>query len=228
MYAVTGTLINVDCNNRVSRKEEILEDMHRKFLGGYGLGAALLLERMDPAADALGPENILGFAAGILTGTGAYIASRFMAFAKSPSTGGWGDSNCGAFFGKALKSSGFDAVLLSGVAEKPVYILLSGGSCEILPAEDLWGLDTYETDDILKNRHPGSQVACIGPAGERMSTIAGISTDKGRYAARSALGAVMGSKKVKAVVAAGGEFPSLADPEKMKELKRVHRDAFQR
>lgn len=226
MHGVNNRLLNVDLSRQTNRVEQISEDLHRQYLGGYGLGAALLLERMDPAADALGPENILGFAAGALTGTGAYIASRFMVFSKSPSTGGWGDANCGAYFGKALKSSGFDAVLLSGAAMRPVYILLSGGTCQVLPAADLWGLDTYQTEDILKKRHPGSQVACIGPAGERMSMIAGISTDKGRYAARSALGAVMGSKKVKAVVAAGGEFPALADPEKMKELKTKHRDAF--
>jgi len=226
MHGVNNRLLNIDLTRQTNRVEEISGDLHRRFLGGYGLGAAFLLDRMDPSTDALGPGNILGFAAGILTGTGAYIASRFMAFAKSPSTGGWGDANCGAYFGKALKSSGFDAVLFSGAAERPVYVLLSGGSCEVLPAADIWGLDTYETEDILKKRHPGSQVACIGPAGERMSMIAGISTDKGRYAARSALGAVMGSKKVKALVAAGGEFPVLADPEKMKELKKKHREAF--
>lgn len=226
MHGVNNRLLNIDLTGQTNRVEEISEDLHRRYLGGYGLGAALLLDRMDPAADPLSPDNILGFAAGVLTGTGAYIASRFMAFAKSPSTGGWGDANCGAFFGKALKSSGFDAVLFSGAAETPVYVLLSDGTCEVLPATDLWGLDTYETEDILKKRHPGSQVACIGPAGERMSMIAGISTDKGRYAARSALGAVMGSKKVKALVAAGGEFPALADPEIMKELKKKHRDAF--
>lgn len=226
MNGVNNRLLSIDLSKEQNRIEEIPEDLHRQYLGGYGLGVALLIDRMDPAVEPLGPDNILGFASGILTGTGAYIASRFMAFAKSPSTGGWGDSNCGAYFGKALKSSGFDAVLLSGAAERPVYILLSGGTCHVLPAEDLWGLDTYETEDILKERHKGAQVACIGPAGERMSMIAGISTDKGRYAARSALGAVMGSKKVKAVVAAGGEFPDLADSGRMKELKKEHRSAF--
>ena len=114
MHGVNNRLLSLDLTKETHRVEDLSEELHRQYLGGYGLGAALLLERMDPAADALGPDNILGFAAGILTGTGAYIASRFMAFAKSPSTGGWGDSNCGAYFGKALKSSGFDAVLISG------------------------------------------------------------------------------------------------------------------
>ncbi|MBN2050905.1 MAG: aldehyde ferredoxin oxidoreductase family protein, partial [Spirochaetales bacterium] len=226
MRGVNNTLLNLDLSTGTSRIEGIPEELHRRYLGGYGLGAALLLDRMDGAADPLGPENILGFAAGILTGTGAYIASRFMVFGKSPSTGGWGDANCGAYFGKALKSSGFDAVLLSGAAENPVYILLSGGTCRVLPAADLWGLDTCETEEILLKRHPGTRVACIGPAGERLSMIAGISTDQGRYAARSALGAVMGSKNVKALVAAGGDFPALADPEAMKELRKKHRAVF--
>jgi len=127
MYAVTGKLLSIDLGSRHSETEEIPAKLYRQYLGGYGLGAALLLDRMDPACDPLGPENILGFAAGYLTGTGAYIASRFMVFGKSPSTGGWGDANCGGYFGPKLKKAGLDVILFSRRASSPVYLLVQPG-----------------------------------------------------------------------------------------------------
>jgi aldehyde:ferredoxin oxidoreductase len=228
MFAVNGKILDVDLSAGASTDVDIEPDLYRKYLGGYGLGIALLSQRMDPKTDPLGPDNILGFAAGYLTGTGTYIASRYMVFGKSPSTGGWGDANTGAFFGKAIKRSGYDGLLFSGASSHPVYLLIEEGKAELLDAADLWGKDTYETEDILRRRHgKGSQVACIGPAGERMAMIAGISTDKGRYAARSGLGAVMGSKKLKAVVLSGKQAIRLAKPERMKELRKEHLKDFQ-
>ncbi len=232
MYAVTGKLLSVDLKSQSCKVEGLPEKLYRHYLGGYGLGVALLLERMDPACDPLGPENILGFAAGYLTGTGAYIASRFMAFGKSPSTGGWGDANCGGHFGPKLKRSGLDALLFRGRARSPVYLLVQPGAdgaaaAEILNAENLWGKDCYETEDLLKERHgKDCEIACIGPAGENLSAVAGISTDKGRFAARSALGAVMGSKKLKAVVVKGSAPIQIADPEGMRALRKQHLPAF--
>jgi aldehyde:ferredoxin oxidoreductase len=182
---------------------------------------------MDPSCDPLGPGNILGFAAGYLTGTGAYIASRFMCFGKSPSTKGWGDANCGGHFGKGMKQAGVDVILLSGLSEAPVVLVIEDGNASLEPADGLWGKDCYETEDALKEQHgKDCQVACIGPAGENMSNIAGISTDKGRFAARSALGAVMGSKKLKAVVVKGNRKIELADPDRMKELRKEHLPQF--
>jgi len=230
MYAVTGRLLSVDLNTRNCASEAVAEKLYRQYLGGYGMGAALLLERMDPACDPLGPENILGFAAGYLTGTGAYIASRFMVFAKSPSTGGWGDANCGGHFGPKLKKAALDAILFSGRASSPVYLFVQaegGKAAEILDASDLWGMDFYQTEDLLKERNgKDCEVACIGPAGENLAMVAGISTDKGRFAARSALGAVMGSKKLKAVVVKGNEPIRIADPEQMKALRKHHLSVF--
>jgi aldehyde:ferredoxin oxidoreductase len=221
MNAICGKILNVDLTSGRIEIENPPKSMYREYLGGYGLGLPLLLERMDPTCDPLGPENILGFAAGYLTGTGALIASRFMVFGKSPSTGGWGDANCGGHFGKKLKNAGFDMVLLSGQSEKPVYLMVEDGKAELLPADELWGRDCYDTEDDLKVIHgKGCQVACIGPSGENLSYIAGISNDKGRLAARSGLGAVMGSKKLKAVVAKGSQKISLADPNKMKDLRK--------
>ena len=227
MNSVTGNLLAVDLGDRSCEAGSVAPVLYREYLGGYGLGVRLLLERMDPACDALGPQNILGFAAGYLTGTGAYIASRFMVFGKSPSTGGWGDSNCGGHFGKKLKEAGFDALLFSGQSPSPVYLLIEAGKAELRDAAPLWGKDCYETEDWLKERHgKGCQVACIGPAGERCAAIAGMSTDKGRFAARSGLGAVMGSKRLKAVVLKGGLPIELADPEAMQRLRKQHLPVF--
>ena len=232
MYAVTGKLLSVELKSQSCKVEAVPAKLYRQYLGGYGLGAALLLERVNPACDPLGPENILGFAAGYLTGTGAYIASRFMAFGKSPSTGGWGDANCGGHFGPKLKKAGLDVILFSGQAASPVYLLVKPGAAgavvaEILGAEDLWGGDCYVTEDLLKERHGRDcEVACIGPAGENLAAVAGISTDKGRFAARSALGAVMGSKKLKAVVVKGNIPIQIADPEGMKALRKQHLPTF--
>ena len=227
MYAVSGKLLSVDLSVGSQRTEPISHELYRQYLGGYGLGVRLLLERMDPACDPFGPTNILGFAAGYLTGTGAYIASRFMVFGKSPSTGGWGDSNCGGHLGKKLKQAGFDVLLFRGQAAAPVYLLIEEGRAELRDAAGLWGRDCYETEDLLKERHgKDCEVACIGPAGERCASIAGISTDKGRFAARSGLGAVMGSKRLKAVVLKGRRPIELADPEGMKALRRQHLSVF--
>lgn len=238
MYAVTGKLLSVGLQSKDCTIQAIPHKLYRKYLGGYGLGVALLLERMDPSCDPLGAENVLGFAAGYLTGTGAYIASRFMAFAKSPSTGGWGDANCGGHFGPKLKKAGLDGILVSGQAASPVYLLVRGGEregpeagatpvAEILDAGDLWGQDCYRTEELLKERHGRDcEVACIGPAGENLALVAGISTDKGRFAARSALGAVMGSKKLKAVVVKGEAPLRIADPAGMKALRKKHLPAF--
>ncbi len=227
MYAVTGKLLSVDLKKGTSAVEEVPQARYREYLGGYGLGAALLLERMDPACDPLGPKNILGFAAGYLTGTGAYIASRFMVFGKSPSTHGWGDANCGGHFGRKMKEAGFDTVLFLGQSKKPVYLLVDQGKATVEKADWLWGKDTYQTEDALKEKHGADcQVACIGPAGEKLSAIAGISTDKGRFAARSALGAVMGSKKLKAVVVKGSLPIALANDPKMRELRKDHLASF--
>jgi len=227
MHSVTGKMVIVNAKTGENEVRNIPEKLYREFLGGYGLGVALLMEHMDPAADPLGPGNILGFASGYLTGTGAYIASRFMVFGISPSTKGWGDSNCGAHFGRKMKQAGFDVILLTGLSEKPVYLLIDQGKVEFLDASFLWGKDTYQTEDLLIEKHGKEcSVVCIGPAGERMAAIAGISTEKGRFAARSALGAVMGAKKVKAIVVKGNIPITLGDPERMKALRKKHLPAF--
>ncbi|MEW6113461.1 MAG: aldehyde ferredoxin oxidoreductase family protein [Thermodesulfobacteriota bacterium] len=217
-------ICTVDLTTRKIEYEQLGEDFYRKFLSGVGLGAKILWDRMKPGADPLGPDNILGFTTGLLTDTGSLFTGRFTVVAKSPASGGWGDANCGGYFSPFLKRCGIDALFFTGAAEQAVYLLIDENKAEIKDASDLWGKDTIETESILRERHgQGAQVACIGPAGERLSRIAAISNDYGRMAARSGLGAVMGSKKLKAVVAVGRQRVGVADAAKMKELTAQYR-----
>ncbi len=196
-----GRLLFADLNMAALHEEALDERLARDFLGGYGLGARILYSRQRGGVDPLGPENTLGFLTGPLTGTPALGGSRFVVVGKSPLTGTWGDANCGGYFGPHLKFAGFDGVFFTGIASKPVYLLIEDGAARLCDAGALWGLDSTETDDALKAAHgKEAQVACIGPAGEKGSLIAGVMHDKGRAAGRSGLGAVMGSKRLKAIV----------------------------
>ncbi len=171
---------------------------------------------------ALGHENILGIVTGPLTGTPAIFGCRFAAVAKSPLTGSWGDANCGGHFGPHLKFSGFDAVFFSGISPGPVYLLINNGQARLEDAAHLWGQNTYVTEDALESQYPGSKVLSIGPAGEKLALISCIITDKGSAAGRSGLGAVMGSKKLKAIVVKGNQKPLVANPGMTRLLRQQH------
>ena len=210
-------------------KEEALDEkMCRDFIGCYGIGARILYSRQKPGVDPLGPENTLGFVTGPLTGTPVPTGSRYMVVAKSPLTGGWGEANSGGYFGSYLKFAGFDAVFFTGISPKPVYLLLDNGKAQIKDAGHLWGKDCYETEDILMAEYgKDSRVACIGPSGEKVSLIAGIMTDHGSAAGRSGLGAVMGSKKLKAVVARGTMEVPIADKAEIERIRTEQIKAWQ-
>ncbi|MFO7918082.1 MAG: aldehyde ferredoxin oxidoreductase family protein [Anaerolineae bacterium] len=218
-------ILNVNLTTGEIEEEELDEELCRDYIGGYGIGAKLLYERIPVGADPLGPNNILGLLTGPLTGTPAVIGSRFVAVAKSPKTGGWGDANCGGFFGPHLKFAGFDGLLFSGISQEPVYLLIDEGEAELRDARDLWGLGVTPMEDKLKARHGDDVEICsIGPAGEKLSLMAAIMNDKERAAARSGLAAVMGSKRLKAVVVKGQMEVPVADRE---ELIEVRREALQ-
>ena len=222
-----GRWLNVDLSRGKLTDEPLDEPLMRAFIGGYGLGAKLLYEMIPRGADPLGPENVLGLVTGPLTGTPALMSTRYTTVGKSPLTGGWGDANSGGEFAPALKFSGYDAVFFSGISPQPVYLLIDNGNAQLLPASDLWGLDAVQTEEILRARHGAdARVACIGPAGERLARIACIMNDKGRAAGRSGLGAVMGSKRIKAVVARGDMVPAVAQPDRMKELRKKYLAPF--
>lgn len=218
-----GKLLFVDLSSGKIWDEPLDEQMCKEFIGGYGIGARILFSRVKPKVDALGPENMLGIATGPFTGTPALFGSRFTVVAKSPLTGTWGDSNCGGRFGPYLKYSGYDAVFFSGIASKPVYLLIDNGKAELKDASNVWGKDAIEAEIILNKEYGReSQVACIGSASEKLSLITGVMNDKGRAAGRSGLGAVMGSKRLKAVVARGNFQIPIANKSKLNQARKTY------
>jgi len=217
-----GRILFVDLTRGSIREESFPESVYRDFIGGIGLGVRVLYEHMKPKIDPLGPENMLGLVTGPLTGTPVPISGRCTIVTKSPKTGAWGDSNIGAFIGSELKAAGYDGVFFSGIAPKPVYLWLSSGKAELRDASHLWGKDTAETEDGLRLElgEPKARVLCIGPAGESCSLIAGIVTEKGRIAARAGVGAVMGSKKLKAIAIKGNGKVPVANPDSLGALRQ--------
>ena len=203
----TGKILNIDLDNGTITQEILPEIFYRHFIGGNGLGARVLYERMKPRVDPLGADSVLGFVTGPLTALNIPGSGRYTVVAKSPLTLGWGEANSGGFWGSELKWAGFDALFIRGISNKPVYLSIVEGKAELKDALHLWGKDTNETEQIIQQELGDSRVrvACIGPAGENLSLMAGIVNDRGRIAARSGLGAVMGSKKLKAVAVSSGK-----------------------
>ena len=217
-----GKIGFVNLSSGEIRQQELDEKLARDFIGGHGLGARVLFGNQKGHVDALGPENVLGFVTGPLTGTPVPTGSRYMAVCKSPLTGGWGDANSGGFFGPELKFAGWDAIFVSGIASKPSYLMVTDTGIEIRNASHLWGKDAIETEEALVGEigDPKVRVACIGPASEKLSLISGICNDKGRYAGRSGVGAVMGSKRLKAVAVRGKGRVAVANSESVKKLNQ--------
>ena len=223
-----GKILFVNLSTREIKMEIPDEKLYRDFIGGYGVGARIVFSRQRAGVDPLGPENTLGFMGGPLTGTDFPFGGRYTVFVgKSPLTGGWGDANSGGDFGPYLKFSGYDGIFFTGVSEKPVYLFIKEGKAELREAHHLWGKDTNETEDILqKELGKEVRVACIGPSGEKCSLISCVINNKGRAAARSGVGAVMGSKRLKAVAVMGKAQIPVAEPEKAKELRKEYLGKF--
>lgn len=202
--SLTGKWLHIDLSAGKIEAWEPDSALAEKYIGGKGLGFALL-EQIAPSPDPLGPENPLIFVNGPFTGTRVQTSARTCVVARSPLTGSIHDSHCGGHFGPRFKSAGCDVLVLTGKAAKPVYVHLNSGTAEIRDASDLWGRGIFGTDDELRRRHPGKnpRVACIGPAGENLNLIACIGSDKYRQFGRGGMGAVMGSKNLKAVVVDG-------------------------
>ncbi len=204
--------LDVDLSTGKIRDYEIPADWRRKYLGGRGIGARILLEDLRPDAAPLGSENIMVFGTGPLTGTGFPAASRNTVTAKSPKTGSVSDSSAGGYFPHELGRAGYGGIILRGCASGPVYLALQAGRATLHEAKDLWGLGVGKTVDRLTDRHgKDARVACIGPAGEKLVYCAAIINDKNRAAGRPGFGAVMGSKLLKAIVVSGGSDRVMAD-----------------
>ncbi len=209
-----GKIARVDLSRKKIEIIELDDAFARKYIGGSGFGAKFLYDETGPETDPLGPDNLLIFATGPVTGTKAFNSDRFEVITKSPKSGMYGEANCGGRWGSRFKKCGFDALVIKGCSDKPVYLDISDGEISINDASDLWGLDTFKTHSNLKEKNGAkSEVACIGPSGEMMMPIAAIIADgrHGRAAGRSGVGAVMGSKKLKAVVVNGTREIETAD-----------------
>lgn len=218
-----GKILNVNLSNGEMRDEDLDENILYDFIGGYGIGARILYSRQKVGIDPLGPDNMLGFLTGPLTATAASFAARLTVVAKSPITGGWGDSNCGGHFAPYLKFAGYDGVFFTGVAEKPVYLFIDNGVPALKDATHLWGKDCFITEDTLKEQLGGKvESVCIGPPGEKRSLLSCIVTRRGAVAGRSGLGAVMGAKMLKAVAVRGDQKVPIFDKKGMMEWKKRH------
>ena len=219
MYGWHNKLLRIDLTHQKVTIEDIDPKISKDYIGGRGVAMRYLYDEVDPMVDPLSPENKLIMATGPLTATPAPTGNRYMVITKSPLTGVLTNSNSGGDFPTWMKRTGFDLFIIEGKAEKPVYLWVNEDQIEIRPADHLWGKDTHLTTDLLlEETDPDAKVACIGPAGERLALMAGIVNDKHRLAARSGVGAVMGSKNLKAVVCQGKKNTVMFDEEGMRQL----------
>jgi aldehyde:ferredoxin oxidoreductase len=210
-----GRILRVDLGTGEVTEEELRSEYAQQFVGGSGLAARYVYELTEASTDPLGPANPLVFMTGPLVGTRAPSCGRYVICARSPQTGLWGESNVGGFVGPHLRFAGYDGIIVEGQAAEPVYLLIRDGHPELRDASHLWGLGTYETQERIKgeNGDRALRVACIGPAGEHVVKYANVIADEGRAAGRSGMGAVMGSKKLKAVACHGTGSVPLANSE---------------
>jgi aldehyde:ferredoxin oxidoreductase len=222
-----GRILRIDLSKKKISSQPLTNEQAELFLGGRGLGAEILFRELPRGIDPLSPENKLIFATGPLTGTGAPTSGRYSVTTRSPLTGTIFDSNSGGHFGVQLKRSGWDAVVLDGRADRPSYIWIHDDATEIRNADHVWGLDTHATEDTVKSEtHKDAKVACIGPAGERQVLISSIINDKHRAAGRGGVGAVMGSKNLKAIAVLGNREPTIANKEEFAVAARMSLEAI--
>ncbi len=218
-------LIRISLTDGTIKRETVPKELYSNYLGGRGLGVKLLYDNLTPGIDPLSPENWLIFAVGPVTATSVPTAGRFVVVTKSPQTGTIFDSHAGGYFGAQLGKAGISLIIFEGRSPKPVYLWINDDHIEIRDASKVWGKDTYETTDLLlEETDTKAQVACIGPGGENLVKVAAIMTDKHRAAGRGGVGAVMGSKNLKAIVVRGTGTPYVSDPEGLSEaVKRARR-----
>lgn len=213
MYGWIGTTLRIDLTTGTVTREATDMKLAREYVGARGLGGRILSDEVDHNVDALSPENKLIFAPGPFSGTFAPSAGRYNVITKSPLNGTIAASNSGGSFGAELKYAGYDMVILEGKAPVPSYIYIKDDVVEIKPADELWGLNAHDTTDRLREMtDEEAKVACIGPAGEKLSLLACIMNEMHRAAGRTGVGAVMGSKNLKAIAVTGTGAVKVADP----------------
>ena len=226
MYGYQGKILRINLSTGACGVEALDETIAKKFVGGRGLGTKLFADKVSPSVDALSPENKILFVTGPLTGTPTPTGGRYMVVTKSPLTGTIASSNSGGYWGPELKFAGYDLIIVEGKSDKPVYLMIEDDKIEIRDAGHLWGKVVSETTKILEGETPAkSRVLTIGPAGEKLSKIAAVMNDYARAAGRSGVGAVMGSKNLKAIVVRGTQKVPLANED---DLKKVVKDCTQK
>jgi len=220
MNGYHGKFLKVDLGAGATSDLPLSEEMLKKYIGGATLAAGLIYDHVKPGMDPLAPESPLVMATGPFTGTAVPMVSRYAICGVSPLTGLWGEATSGGVFPFRLKGSGFDGYFFTGKAAKPVYVYVKDGQAEIRDASKLWGLDSYACQEAIKKElnDKDVSVACIGPAGEMKLPFAAVMNDEGRAAGRCGMGALMGSKNLKAVAASGRARPKATDQAKLNTL----------
>jgi aldehyde:ferredoxin oxidoreductase len=223
----TERIIFVSLSTGQITVEQPEESLYRNYIGGYGIGSRILYDRQKPGVDPLGPDNTFGVLTGPMTGTNAPMGTRYTSVARSPVTGGWGDANAGGNFGPYLKMAGYDAVFFTGISDNPVYLYIDEEKVELKDAGILWGKNTYEVEDTLEKEYgKDTGIVTIGISGEKLSLISCTVSDRGAVAGRSGLGAVMGSKKLKALVTRGNSKVQVAREQEVIDLRRQYIDGM--
>ncbi len=219
-YGWMGMVLRVDLSKKKVTNEHLGEELRNNYIGGRGIGSKILYDETGPETDPLGPENRLIISTGPVTGTIVPTSARFTVTAKSPLTGILGDGNAGGFFGGEIKRAGYDAIIVQGRSDTPVYLFIHDDIVEMRDAQSLWGKNTHETERALKSEIGDNSfhILSIGQAGENLVKIAGIINDEEHAAARCGLGAVMGSKNLKAIAVRGTKSIKIAHPDELLKL----------
>jgi aldehyde:ferredoxin oxidoreductase len=220
LYGHNGRILRVDLGTRTISEEQVPEVIFRRYLGGGALSLYYLLRELKPKVDPLGPENVLIFAASAVTGTPVLGFSRFTVAAKSPLTGAFGETEAGGWWAPELKFAGYDGIVIKGRADKPVYLWIQNGKAELRDASHVWGQFARETEEMIRKELGDDRirVALIGPGGERLVRFACVVNELKHFNGRTGMGAVMGSKNLKAIAVRGDKKMALFDPEKVKSL----------
>ncbi|MFN2286607.1 MAG: aldehyde ferredoxin oxidoreductase family protein [Anaerolineae bacterium] len=229
MYGYMGRILRVDLTAGTVREEPLNEAYAREFVGGSGLAARYACDMVTSETDPLGPENPLIFMTGPMVGTAMPSAGRYSVCALSPITGLWGEANSGGFFGPELRFAGYDGIIITGQSDCPVWLSITEEEVALYEAADLWGLDSYTTQECVRGLMDESRarVACIGPAGENLAVMAAVMNDHGRAAGRTGMGAVMGAKNLKAIGVRGRAKVPVADAEALNVLSKAIIDGLQ-
>lgn len=221
MYGYMGKILRVNLTNRTIAKEDLDFEIGKKYLGSRGIGVKIMMDEVPANVDPLSPENKLIVATGGLTGAPVPTSGRYMVITKSPLTGTIAIANSGGYWGPQFKATGHDLIIFEGKADKPVYLYINDDEIEIRDASHLWGKTLSETTEILQKEFEGCKTLAIGPGGEKLSLMSSIMNDVDRAAGRGGVGAVMGSKNLKAIAVKGTKKIQLFDEEKTAEVSKA-------